>query len=46
MRKHDEGYALPFVLVVFLVFSLIATSVLTVSLNTLKKQKLFQGVFG
>lgn len=39
MRKHDEGYALPFVLVVFLVFSLIATSVLTVSLNNLKKQK-------
>jgi type II secretory pathway component PulK len=39
MRKHDEGYALPFVLVVFVVFSLIATSILTISLNNLKKQQ-------
>lgn len=39
MKKYDEGYALPFVLVVFLVFSLIATSVLTFSLKNLQSQQ-------
>lgn len=39
MKKHNEGYALPFVLVVFLIISLVATSVLTVSLRNLQSQK-------
>ena len=39
MKKYDEGYALPFVLVVFLVLSLIATSVLTFSLKNLQSQQ-------
>ena len=39
MKKYNEGYALPFVLVVFLVITLAATGVLTVSLHNLKAQK-------
>ena len=39
MKKHDEGYALVLVLVVMLVLCLVATSVLTIALNNLKKQE-------
>lgn len=39
MRKYNEGYTLPFVLVVFLVISLVATSILTISLQNLQSQK-------
>lgn len=39
MKKHNEGYALPYVLVVFLIISLIAVSILSVSLNNLQSQK-------
>lgn len=39
MKKYNEGYALPFVLVVFLVITLVATSVLAVSLRNLQSQK-------
>lgn len=39
MKKYNEGYALPFVLVVFLVLSLIATSILTFSLQNLQSQQ-------
>lgn len=39
MKKYDEGYTLPFVLVVFLILSLVATSILTISLRNLQSQK-------
>ena len=39
MRKYNEGYTLPFVLVVFLVTSLVAVSILTVSIHNLHGQK-------
>jgi len=39
MKKHDEGYALVLVLVVMVVLCLVATSVLTIALNNLKKQE-------
>ena len=39
MKKHDEGYALVLVLVVMVVLCLVATSVLAIALNNLKKQE-------
>lgn len=39
MKKRDEGYVLPLVLIVLVVICLIAVSLLTVSLNNLKNQQ-------
>ena len=39
MKKHNEGYALPFVLVVSVVMCIIATTVMTFSLDNLKSQQ-------
>ena len=39
MRKYDEGYALPFAVVVMLVLCLVAVSILTVSLHNLQNQQ-------
>lgn len=39
MKKHDEGYALPFVIVVMLVLCLVAVSVMSFSLRNLQSQK-------
>lgn len=39
MKKHDEGYALPFVLVVSIVMCLIAVTVMSFSLDSLKAQQ-------
>lgn len=39
MRKYDEGYALPFVLVVMVVLCLVAASLMTGSLRNLKSQQ-------
>lgn len=39
MKKYNEGYTLPFVLVVFLIISLVAVSILTVSIHNLHGQK-------
>lgn len=39
MKKHDEGYALVLVLVVMIVISLVAASVLTFSLRNLQNQQ-------
>ena len=39
IKKHDEGYALPFVLVVSVVMCIIATTVMTFSLNNLQSQQ-------
>ena len=38
MRKHNEGYALPMVLVVMVVICIIAISVMSFSLRGLQKQ--------
>ena len=40
MRKYDEGYTLPLVLVVFIIISLVAVSILTVSVHNLHSQKM------
>jgi len=40
MKKHDEGYALAFVLVVMLVLCLVAVTVLSYSLDNLRQQKI------
>ena len=39
MRKYNEGYALPFVVVVMLVLCLVAVSILTFSLQNLQNQQ-------
>lgn len=39
MKKHNEGYVLPFVLVVLVVVCLVAVSLLTASLDNLKRQQ-------
>ena len=39
MKKHDEGYALVLVLVVMIVISLVAATVLTFSLRNLQNQQ-------
>lgn len=39
MRKHNEGYALPFVLVVMTVLALVATSMMTLALRNLQNQR-------
>lgn len=39
MKKHDEGYVLPLVLVVMIVMCLIATSLMSFSLQNLKSQQ-------
>lgn len=39
MRKHNEGYALPFVLVVITVLFLVALAISTVSLRNLQSQQ-------
>lgn len=39
MKKYNEGYTLPFVLVVFLIISLVAVSILTVAVHNLHGQK-------
>lgn len=39
MRKHNEGYVLIYVLVVMVVMGLVATGVLTVSLNNYRAQQ-------
>lgn len=39
MRKHNEGYVLPLVLVVMVIMSLIAVGVMSVSLRNLQAQK-------
>ena len=39
MKKYNEGYALPFVLVVSVVMCIIATTVMTFSLNNLQSQQ-------
>lgn len=39
MKKHDEGYALVLVLVVMIVLSLVAATVLTFSLRNLQNQQ-------
>lgn len=39
MKKYDEGYALPFVLVVMVIMCLIGVSVLSFSLGNLQNQK-------
>lgn len=39
MKKHNEGYVLPFVLVVLVVVCLVAVSLLTASLDSLKRQQ-------
>lgn len=39
MKKHNEGYALPFVLVVMIVMCLVTTGLLDGSLRNLKSQK-------
>lgn len=38
MRKHDEGYALPLVLVVMVVICLISSTILSFSLKNLQSQ--------
>ena len=39
MKKHNEGYTLPLVLVVMIVLSLVALGVMSVSLHNLQAQK-------
>lgn len=39
MKKHDEGYALPFVLVVMVIICLVGISIMSSSLNNLQNQK-------
>lgn len=39
MKKHNEGYALPFVLVVMTVLCLVAVSVMSFSLRSLQSQQ-------
>lgn len=39
MKKHNEGYVLPFVLVVLVVVCLVAVSLLTASLTNLNRQQ-------
>lgn len=39
MRKHNEGYVLPLVLVVMVILSLVAVGVMSVSLHNLQAQK-------
>ena len=39
MKKYNEGYALPFVLVVSVVMCIIATTVMTFALNNLQSQQ-------
>lgn len=39
MRKHNEGYVLPLVLVVMVIMALIAVGVMSVSLHNLQTQK-------
>lgn len=39
MKKHDEGYALPFVLVVLVVLCIIAVAIMDTSLRNLESQK-------
>ena len=41
MRKNNEGYVLPFVLVVMIVLTIIATSLMTAALNNLQSQQRF-----
>ena len=39
MKKHDEGYALPLVIVVMLILCLVAVSVMSFSLRNLQSQQ-------
>lgn len=39
MKKHDEGYVLPFVLIAVLVISLVIASVMTIPLRNLRSQQ-------
>ena len=39
MKKHNEGYALPFVLVVMVVLTMVAVSILSFSLRNLQSQQ-------
>lgn len=41
MRKNNEGYVLPFVLVVMIVLTIIATSLMTAALRNLQSQQKF-----
>lgn len=42
MKKHDEGYALILVLVIFVVLSILSFAVMSIGLTNLKNQKEFQ----
>lgn len=41
MKKHDEGYTLPLVMVVLLVLSLVAVTIMTTSLHNMQRQQKF-----
>ena len=41
MRKNDDGYVLPFVLVVMIVLTIISTSLMTAALRNLQSQQKF-----
>lgn len=39
MRKRDEGYVLPYVMVIMLVLAIVASSIMAISLKSLKAQQ-------
>jgi len=41
MRKHDEGYTLPLVMVVLLVLAIVAVTIMTTSMNNMLRQQSF-----
>ena len=41
MKKHDDGYVLPFVLMVMIVLCILSTSLMTAALRNLKNQQKF-----
>ena len=41
MKKHDDGYVLPFVLMVMIVLCIMSTSLMTAALRNLKNQQKF-----
>ena len=41
MRKNNDGYVLPFVLVVMIVLTIISTSLMTAALRNLQSQQKF-----
>ena len=41
MKKHDEGYTLPLVMVVLLVLAIVAVTIMTTSMNNMLRQQDF-----